>query len=299
VSNNVTGHAVTPFVLSLVEKLTHGKSLDANISLILNNAKIAAEISKEYISLVSRSRQPINQHHVDFYTQHGSQYLASSSTTANINNLVEDAASPPSSSSPPAIPASEVLVFGGAVIDLIGRSSSPLIMRSSNPGEMATSYGGVGRNIAQRLALHNKFKISLVSAVADDAGGQGLIRHAASIGIDTSKLMILPSLSTATYTAIHDADGDLSVGIADMSIFNMITPEFILARAGDVRLSNLVICDGNISPQSFSTLMKICHSYSVPVFFEPTSDHKCLLPVTTKTLHRVRNLHCFLPFLNY
>ncbi|HEY5122923.1 MAG TPA: pseudouridine-5'-phosphate glycosidase [Ignavibacteria bacterium] len=42
----VKGKDVTPFLLSEIKNITKGESLDANIKLVLNNAKLAAEISR-------------------------------------------------------------------------------------------------------------------------------------------------------------------------------------------------------------------------------------------------------------
>ena len=44
-SRNVTGKAVTPFLLHRMYELTEGRSLTANIALILNNARLAARIA--------------------------------------------------------------------------------------------------------------------------------------------------------------------------------------------------------------------------------------------------------------
>uniref|UniRef100_A0A182XXD4 Pseudouridine-5'-phosphate glycosidase n=1 Tax=Anopheles stephensi TaxID=30069 RepID=A0A182XXD4_ANOST len=43
----IQGKEVTPFILSAVSKLTRGKSLDANMALIKNNARVAADIAVE------------------------------------------------------------------------------------------------------------------------------------------------------------------------------------------------------------------------------------------------------------
>jgi len=43
---NVRGQAVTPFLLEKLNELSHGKSLDANLALLINNAQIAAQIAK-------------------------------------------------------------------------------------------------------------------------------------------------------------------------------------------------------------------------------------------------------------
>lgn len=44
---NITGKSVTPFLLDRLFELTHGRSLDANIALVLNNAALAAAIATE------------------------------------------------------------------------------------------------------------------------------------------------------------------------------------------------------------------------------------------------------------
>lgn len=47
----IKGKEITPFLLSKVEELTKGKSLAANIELVLNNARLAAEVAKGLVSV--------------------------------------------------------------------------------------------------------------------------------------------------------------------------------------------------------------------------------------------------------
>ena len=42
---NIKGKDVTPFLLARIFELTNGKSLETNIALVRNNAKIAAQIA--------------------------------------------------------------------------------------------------------------------------------------------------------------------------------------------------------------------------------------------------------------
>ena len=44
-ANGVKGKALTPFLLDRIKTLTEGKSLEANIQLVLNNAKLGAEVA--------------------------------------------------------------------------------------------------------------------------------------------------------------------------------------------------------------------------------------------------------------
>lgn len=47
----IKGKAITPFLLKTIVELTNGDSLESNIKLVLNNAKIGAQIIKEYKNL--------------------------------------------------------------------------------------------------------------------------------------------------------------------------------------------------------------------------------------------------------
>lgn len=47
----IKGKESTPFLLSKVKDLTDGLSLDANIELVYNNAKLAAEIAQEFVKV--------------------------------------------------------------------------------------------------------------------------------------------------------------------------------------------------------------------------------------------------------
>ena len=53
IAKNIHGQAVTPFLLKRISELTHGKSLRTNISLLLNNARLAAQIAR---ALTTRNR---------------------------------------------------------------------------------------------------------------------------------------------------------------------------------------------------------------------------------------------------
>lgn len=46
-AKGIKGKAISPFLLAKIEELTSGKSLDANIKLVLNNARLAAQLARE------------------------------------------------------------------------------------------------------------------------------------------------------------------------------------------------------------------------------------------------------------
>ncbi|SFM23318.1 pseudouridine-5'-phosphate glycosidase [Shimia aestuarii] len=54
VEHGITGKGVTPYLLQRIFELTEGRSLTANIALVRNNARLAAEIAHEISALKSR-----------------------------------------------------------------------------------------------------------------------------------------------------------------------------------------------------------------------------------------------------
>lgn len=49
----VKGKKLTPFLLSYIKDVTKGESLESNIELVLNNARVGAKIAKDYSELVN------------------------------------------------------------------------------------------------------------------------------------------------------------------------------------------------------------------------------------------------------
>jgi pseudouridine-5'-phosphate glycosidase len=343
-NEGISGAKVTPYVLDKVQQLTGGESLESNIALVLNNARVAANIAVDFANLIKRdsglrssgahdndSRPPekvyvSNQLAVNDVKQSAAASVAPdapTNSTPQTQALSETAvsAAPATSATPGPSPAlantsgtarthspshtqPEIVVVGGAVVDLIGHIATLTKLHTSNPGRLSISHGGVGRNIAESLARLGR-KVSLATAVADDINGRSLVDGGGDTGIDMSLVKVLSSKSasesgeraptsaqtghsTAVYNAIHDNHGDLCIGIADMSIFAQVTPEYVQQTlAPAIAASRVVAVDGNITKEAFAAVVDLCAQYGVPVFFEPTSDHKCLLPFHAGRINKV------------
>lgn len=53
-SQKIHGQKLTPFLLNRISELTNGKSMQANLALLLNNAQLAAQIAKAMVSNLKR-----------------------------------------------------------------------------------------------------------------------------------------------------------------------------------------------------------------------------------------------------
>lgn len=289
----IRGAAITPFLLSRIEKMTGGKSLESNIALVKNNTKVASQIAVEYANLNSgKPSTVISSPVIEVKTAKQSEATpvvstpSTSSTQVDVRSVSRDQ--------------NDIIVIGGAVMDIISRVEATITRpNTSNPGFIETSYGGVGRNIAQAMASHG-VDVALATSVGDDDRGRSILLHAKNLGMDTSCVKILRNgenaeetntdsvtWNTASYSAIHDQNGDLNVGVADMSIFTQINADYIQSIQSKILNSQLIVMDGNIPKETFKAVAELCAENKKPIFFEPTSDHKCLLPFRADAFHHI------------
>lgn len=181
---------------------------------------------------------------------------------------------------------SYIAVVGAINIDIWGRSSSILILRDSNPGEISYSMGGVGRNIAHNLCLMGQ-RVSMLTAIGGDHWAAQIERSCADIGIDLSHAFHVPNERTGTYLAVSGPDGDMAIGLSDMAIADTISPEVILRELDFLNAAGLVVIDGNLSEETISC---ICENVTAPIFADPVSVTK-----GRKFLGHLDRIHTFKP----
>ena len=167
-------------------------------------------------------------------------------------------------------PARQAAVVGGVNIDIGGRSTAPLVARDSNPGTVHTSLGGVGRNIAHDLALLGVQPLFL-TALGDDAGAERITASCAQLGIDISHALRVPGAATSTYLFIAGDDGEMALAVADMALYDRLTPAWLAAQAPLLRGVQAVAVDANLPPETLVWLAEHCPA---PLFADPVSTAK-------------------------
>lgn len=165
-----------------------------------------------------------------------------------------------------------VYVIGGANVDVQGFAHQALVRFDSNPGTITTSFGGVGRNIAENLArLH--VPVTLISVVGEDAAGKALWDHAKACGMDTRFLLRLPYHSTSHYLALMDAHHEMELAVSDMSILDQLTLDLLRPIVQEIRPQDYVVLDGNLSEETLQSLISILPCRMVA---DPISAHKAI-----------------------
>ena len=264
---NISGRDVTPYILSRLNDLTGGESLKANLALVKNNAKVGAGIAVEL---------------------------------ANMKN--SGCVSPPVVNRDEGAP----VVVGGSIYDFVVRLAEGELSLSggTHGGSLRSSHGGVGRNVAAALGRLGAGP-RLVSAVGEDREGRDILVSGQGAGVDTDMVMVDTTARTATYTAFLDSQGDCKFGVGDMDIHSLVSPAYIMSREDDLKMSSMIICDGNLSESSVHTLLQICSQHSVPFFYEPadlskatkplTSDHNNAITYTSPNLNELNSMLATLP----
>lgn len=164
------------------------------------------------------------------------------------------------------------MVVGGANLDVKARSARAAVARTSNPGSVVRSAGGVGRNVAENLARLGT-EVALVAAVGADPAGVEVLAATEAAGVDTS-LVARGPLPTGTYVAVLDADGELVVAVSDMTATEAIGPGDLDAAAGLLAAADLVVLDGNLVTATLARALELCAAHGVPVVLDPVSVPK-------------------------
>ncbi len=173
----------------------------------------------------------------------------------------------------------QVLVVGGANMDLKVQTLAPAVPGTSNPGRATQTPGGVARNVAETLA-HLGVRVALLSAVGADVLGDTLLRLTAAAGVDVSPTLRVPEHATGTYTAVLDHGGELLIAVAAMEVMGALTPAAVSRHEALFRGADFIVADGNLSPETLGALLKLGREGGSRVIFEPVSVPKAarLLP---------------------
>ena len=166
-----------------------------------------------------------------------------------------------------------VMCIGAANLDRKLRSIAAMQLGTSNPATAEEVYGGVARNIAENLARLN-LPTALLTALGDDAAGRSLQDHAERAGIDTRGSLKLSETATGTYTAILDAHGELVVALADMALYDRITPEFLASRLPQRSAAAMTVADLNLPADSIAALLAGARADNVPLMIVAVSQPK-------------------------
>ena len=162
-----------------------------------------------------------------------------------------------------------IFIVGGAAIDITGRPESICRERDSNLGKVGIRVGGVGLNIAERLSALG-YHAELVTAIGSGFHA-GMVRESCRKANVSLAYTFVGTEHTGVYIGVFDEDGDMLVGISDMSVLDHLSPEYLSTLLEQINASRMCVIDGNLSPESLAYL---CQNVTSPLFYDPVSCSK-------------------------
>ena len=163
----------------------------------------------------------------------------------------------------------DIIVIGGANIDIKARSSGTYIAGTSNPGSVSFTPGGVARNIAHNLGSLG-LKVALISAFGNDTAGEIAINATRSAGVDLS-MCLRDEGATGAYVAVLDEKGELVSAVNDMRILENLTPQVVKQQSAALRAAKFIVVDCNVRAD---VLEFLALHYSEKLIVEPVSVSK-------------------------
>ncbi|WAQ82734.1 hypothetical protein PtA15_3A98 [Puccinia triticina] len=256
---NTLGKSVTPWLLNRVKELSDGKSVDANIGLIKNNVLVASQTAKNYNDLILAS-QPTSPSKIP-------------DSATGLERVEEGSAESVREGC-------KMMAIGAAAIDITSRvpggdQTNPLATRSTSPGSVKMSLGGVALNIARTSHRLGVKDVMLVSQLATDCSfANYLLSHLRSIGLRSDGIHRNRHASTGIVNMFLDHNGDLLGGVADLKSIEDLDYQLISNLVRN-RKPKVVCFDANLSSDGIFRLLQTCHEAdSIITAFEPTSVSK-------------------------
>jgi pseudouridine kinase len=168
-------------------------------------------------------------------------------------------------------PEKPVLVIGTAGVDLVGRLRGELLPHTSNPARIRSSFGGVGRNVAENLARLGQ-PVTLLTVVGQDQAGELLLEGIAEAGVNVEHVLRSAERSTGTYLAVVNQAGEMQFGLDDMRLISALSADYVRARAGLFEQASVLFVDANLPKETLRAAMTLARRARLPICADPTSQ---------------------------
>jgi pseudouridine kinase len=171
-------------------------------------------------------------------------------------------------------PGISITCIGGAAVDRKYRALDAIRPGTSNPVQSERSFGGVARNVAENIARLG-VKVSLASILGKDDNGRALLEDLEHLGIDTQFMVVSDTHATAEYVAVLQPDGELALGLANMEIFDELTPA-LLSKINLDPQKGWIFADCNLPSETLHALMDFARRQSLTLAIDAVSTPKAV-----------------------
>ncbi|WP_035052116.1 carbohydrate kinase [Carnobacterium pleistocenium] len=173
-----------------------------------------------------------------------------------------------------------IICIGGANIDRRYLIKDTLIQGTSNKVQSRTNVGGVARNVAENLGRLEE-EVMLFSVAGNDAEWTMIEKHSEHF-MNVKAVDKIEGSPTGTFMEVIDANGEMVLGLAEVDIFDKMTPEWISKHLSVLKRAKYLIIDSNCPKETIEFLNGFAIKYKIPI------------ALLTVSVQRLANLPIFL-----
>lgn len=153
--------------------------------------------------------------------------------------------------------APSIVAVGACHLDRKARAEVRYAPGASNPVTLSAWPGGVARNVAENLVRLGA-GVALVSRLGRDDDGLSLLAGLGDLAIDTSGVALAESAPTAFHLIALQPDGEMLVAVADMRIYDEITPALLKSLPAALWQADAIFADCNLPGETLAFLAGRC-----------------------------------------
>lgn len=151
-----------------------------------------------------------------------------------------------------------IAVAGACHVDRKARAETRLVTGASNPVALESCPGGVARNVAENLCRLGA-AVELVTRLGDDPEGTGLLKGLQALQMGLGGIGRSAAAPTAFHLIALEPDGEMLVAVADMRIYDEITPALLQGLPAEIWDVDAVVADCNLPQETLAFLAGLRH----------------------------------------
>ena len=165
-----------------------------------------------------------------------------------------------------------IVCIGAANLDRKFHVAQALKMGTSNPVTSTRSIGGVSRNIAENLGRLGE-TVAFLTACGNDSEWDTIDALSRPF-MNLDHIQQIEGASTGSYTALIDQNGNMTYGLADMEVYDFITPEFLTKHTHMLNKARCIVVDLNLSKAAIEFLCAYSQKHDIKLVVIPVSSPK-------------------------
>lgn len=166
----------------------------------------------------------------------------------------------------------EIICIGGANIDRKFHVAGEVAMGTSNPSNVTQSIGGVARNIAENLGRLGQ-EVRLITLAGHDSDWKA-IEKGSSHFMKLDSVELMEDITTGSYTAVLNEQGELIIAMANMAIYDRLRPSNFKKHESWLLSAQCIVVDLNCPLETVEYLRDFAALHHVPLMVVPVSSPK-------------------------